>query len=416
MPRKAMPHRNDGRAMTIEKPAPPARFSSHRRLRALLLALPLLVFIAATFLAPIAAVLTRSVTDPETAALLPRTEQALRAWDGAGLPLNEMVGVFLSELATVQKERRAAILSKRLASVMPDLRKPLMAAAKASADGALAPEDLMEQNPLWRETGSWNAVAQISQYYTDRYLLQTLDLKRNLNGDIVSVPANERIFVDALARTFGISIAVTLITLVLAYPLAYFINRQSAGWRQFLLLFILLPFWTSVLVRTAAWLVLLQTHGVVNDTLLALNVISQPMQLIFSRSGTMLAMIHIQLPFTFLPIYSVMKTISPSYVRAARSLGATPSVAFWRIYVPLSLPGAAAGCLLTFILCLGYYITPAILGGPSDQMLSYYVAYYLNQEINWSMAAAVSAVLLAITMVFYITYSRLIDPVQQAAR
>ena len=141
--------------------------------------------------------------------------------------------------------------------------------------------------------------------------------------------------------------------------------------------------------------------------------ISEPLKLVYSRAGTLLAMVHIQLPFTFLPIYSVMKSVPESYSRAAASLGAKPFCSFRRVYLPQTLPGVAAGCLLTFILCLGYYITPALLGGPADQMLSYYVAYYLNQNVNWSMSAAVSLVLLLVTLVIYLAYVRLVPLLRQ---
>lgn len=406
-------HRDKGRSDLAARIAKAGR---RKRLSAFLFTMPLLAFIIVSFLAPIAMLLTRSVTEPEMARLLANTSQAVDGWDGAGMPPSEMVGAFLSDLTAAQEKRQAATIAKRVAMLQPALRKPILAAAKAGLEGTLSPEGLPLSDPLWRETASWQAIAQVARPLTDRYLLQTLDLSRDAAGNVVAVPAGEAIFLDALARTFGISIGVTLITLLLGYPLAYYINQQSEARQRFLLLFILLPFWTSILVRTAAWLVLLQTNGVVNDALMALNLLSEPLKLVYTRSGTILAMAHIQLPFTLLPIYSVMKTISPSYVRAARSLGATPTVAFWRIYVPQTLPGVAAGCLLTFILCLGYYITPAILGGPADQMLSYYVAYYLNSEVNWSMAAAVSTVLLVVTMLFYLAYSWLVDPARQAAR
>jgi putative spermidine/putrescine transport system permease protein len=174
------------------------------------------------------------------------------------------------------------------------------------------------------------------------------------------------------------------------------------------MIMVLLPFWTSLLVRTTAWVVLLQQHGVVNELLMSLHLIAQPADLIFNRVGTIVAMTHIQLPFTLLPIYSVMKTISPSHVRAARSLGAGPFYAFWRVYFPQTVPGIAAGCLLTFILCLGYYITPALVGGPTDQMVSYFVALYTNRELNWGMASALGAILLAATLILYYVYNKII--------
>ena len=174
------------------------------------------------------------------------------------------------------------------------------------------------------------------------------------------------------------------------------------------MIMVLLPFWTSLLVRTTAWVVLLQQHGVVNELLMSLHLISEPADLIFNRVGTIVAMTHIQLPFTLLPIYSVMKTISPSHVRAARSLGAGPFYAFWRVYFPQTVPGIAAGCLLTFILSLGYYITPALVGGPTDQMVSYFVALYTNRELNWGMASALGAILLTATLILYYVYNKII--------
>jgi putative spermidine/putrescine transport system permease protein len=169
-----------------------------------------------------------------------------------------------------------------------------------------------------------------------------------------------------------------------------------------------LSFWTSILVRTTAWVVLLQTNGIINDALLFLGLTTERLQLIFSRFGTILAMTQIQLPFTLLPIYSVMRTISPNLMRAARSLGAGPITAFRRVYLPQTLPGVAAGCLLTFILCLGYYITPALVGGPTDQMVSSYIALYVNRELNWSMAAALGVYLLAATLGLYALYARIV--------
>src|SRR5688500_16705882 len=175
-----------------------------------------------------------------------------------------------------------------------------------------------------------------------------------------------------------------------------------------LLIFIRVPFCPSLLVRTTAWFVLLQDNGPINDTLRFLNLTDGPLKLIFSRFGTVTAMVHIQLPFTLLPIYSVMKNISPSYVRAARSLGGGRFYSFFRVYLPLTLPGIGAGCLLTFILSLGYYITPALVGGASDQMVSGVIASAMNQENNWGKASALSALLLVATMVLFFVYNRLI--------
>ena len=169
-----------------------------------------------------------------------------------------------------------------------------------------------------------------------------------------------------------------------------------------------MPFWTSLLVRTTAWFVLLQDNGPVNDVIQYLHLSDGPLKLIFSRFGTVTAMTHIQLPFTLLPIYGVMKGISPSYMRAARSLGGGPFYSFLKVYLPLTLPGIGAGCLLTFILCLGYYITPALVGGAADQMVSGVIASAMNQENNWGKASALSAILLLATLILFFLYNRLI--------
>jgi putative spermidine/putrescine transport system permease protein len=175
-----------------------------------------------------------------------------------------------------------------------------------------------------------------------------------------------------------------------------------------LLIFVLVPFWTSLLVRTTAWFVLLQDNGPINDFLHYVHLADDPLKLIFSRFGTVTAMTHIQLPFTLLPIYAVMKGIPPSYMRAARSLGGGPLYSFVRVYLPLTLPGVGAGCLLTFILCLGYYITPALVGGAADQMVSGVIASAMNQENNWGKASALCAILLLATMVLFFIYNRVI--------
>ncbi|MEP6723207.1 MAG: ABC transporter permease, partial [Variovorax sp.] len=211
-------------------------------------------------------------------------------------------------------------------------------------------------------------------------------------------------------RTFAISAAVTLICLLLGYPLAYWIATAPPRTARTLLLLVLLPFWTSLLVRTTAWVVVLQGGGVVNSLLGWLGLVdpAHPLELIHNRIGVLIAMTHILLPFMVLPIYSVMKSIPPNYMRAAASLGAPPLPAFVRVYLPLSLPGVSAGCLLVFILALGYYITPALVGGPQDQMLSYFIAYFASQVTNWGMAAALSATLLVLVLLLYALYHRIV--------
>jgi len=199
---------------------------------------------------------------------------------------------------------------------------------------------------------------------------------------------------------------VTVFTLLLGYPLAYWISTLSERRANLVMILVLIPFWTSILVRVAAWIVILQGEGLVNKALMGSGLISHPLALLFNRVGVYISMTHILLPFMALPLYSVMKSIPPTYQRAAVSLGSHPFAAFWRVYVPQTYPGVGAGVLLVFILSIGYYITPALLGGPGDQMVSYYVAYFTNVSINWGMACALGALLLAATTVLYFVYGR----------
>ena len=209
-------------------------------------------------------------------------------------------------------------------------------------------------------------------------------------------------------RTFVVAAIVTIGTLILGFPLAYLIANARKPVAAILIVAVLLPFWTSVLVRTAAWTVLLQKYGLVNDLLVWLGLASERLGLMYSRTGLIVAMIHIQLPFTLLPIYSVMRTIPPSQMRAAYSIGARPATAFRRVYLPQVMPGVMAGCLLTFILCLGYYITPALIGGAGDQLISNFIANYVNVDLNWEMAAALSLILLIFTLALFVLFARLL--------
>jgi putative spermidine/putrescine transport system permease protein len=245
---------------------------------------------------------------------------------------------------------------------------------------------------------------------TDFYLLAALDLRRDDRGDIRAITSEDAVHGEVLTRTFVVSLSVTVICLLLSYPLAALIARSRGMVASMLLILVLLPFWTSLLVRTSAWVVLLQSRGVVNSALAFVGLIDpdHPLDLIYNRVGVLIAMTHILLPFMVLPIYSVMKGIPPVYLRAAASLGAPPLQAFWCVYLPMSLPGVSAGCLLVFILALGYYITPALVGGPHDQMVSYFIAYYANQVTNWGMAAALSGILLVAVLILYAVYNRIV--------
>jgi putative spermidine/putrescine transport system permease protein len=378
--------------------------------RAVLMILPLLLFVLATFAAPVVLLLTRAVYDPSIAQTLPATVDALRDWDGKEAPDEAVYAALVKDFKQVSQDNTAAFVGKRLNYEIPGARSKVIAAVNKAAEIASPPykEQIIGADKMWGDRLIWAKIKQAGTPFTDFYLLRSLDLERTVDGNIAPVAKSQAVYVNVLLRTFYISALVTLITLALGYPVAFMLAHAPQRLANLLLIFILVPFWTSLLVRTTAWFVLLQDNGPINDLMRFLDLANQPLKLIFSRFGTVTAMAHIQLPFTLLPIYGVMKGISPSYMRAARSLGGGPFYSFLRVYLPLTLPGIGAGCLLTFILCLGYYITPALVGGAADQMVSGVIASAMNQENNWGKASALSAILLVATMVLFFVYNRLV--------
>jgi putative spermidine/putrescine transport system permease protein len=239
------------------------------------------------------------------------------------------------------------------------------------------------------------------------YLLAAVDLQQTAGGSLQRTPPEERIYLDILGRTVAVSASVTLLCLLMGFPVAALLTRVQGRTADWLMALVMLPFWTSLLVRTAAWVVVLQREGMVNTLLMRLGVIAEPLTLIYNRTGVLVAMTHVLLPFMILPLYSVLKGIAPQYLRAAASLGAPPVTAFVRVYLPLAAPGVAAGSLMVFILALGYYITPALVGGGSDQMLSYFVATYTTDTGNWGLAAALGLLMLVTTLLLYAVSHRL---------
>jgi putative spermidine/putrescine transport system permease protein len=235
-----------------------------------------------------------------------------------------------------------------------------------------------------------------------------MDQTRKADGTMVPRAEEEQVYILMLQRTLWVAALVTALCFVLGYPLAYFISQQSDRTRNLLLILVLLPFWTSLLVRTTSWIALLQTNGIVNDALAFVGGDGARLELIHNMTGTLIAMTHILLPFMILPTYSVMLSVPPALTRAAVSLGATPWTAFWRVYFPMTLPGAAAGGLLVFILALGYYITPALVGGRTGQLISNMIQFHMQTSLNWGLAAALGGILLACVTVLYIIYARAI--------
>lgn len=389
------------------------RAQRRRHAMAITLTLPLLVFLLVTLLVPIGALLVRAVENPEVADALPRTADALAHWDRRAEPPAAAFAAVADDLGRLAEGSQAGALARRLNTEVSGARSLVMSAYRALPLGEnLSPEQVREKmlalDPRWAELKYWQAIAKNASRWTPDYLLTSVDLKRGAQGGIAQVAPDQRVFARILLRTFQISAIVTLGCLLLGYPLAYWLSTLTARQANILMILVLVPFWTSILVRVAAWIVLLQREGLVNSALMGIGLLNEPLTLLFNRTGVVISMVHILLPFMILPLYSVMKSVPPTYLRAAVSLGSSPLAAFLRVYVPQTYPGIGAGGLLVFILAIGYYVTPALLGGADDQMLSYYVAQYTNVNVNWGMAAALGALLLAATLVLYGVYRRVV--------
>lgn len=382
-----------------------------RQLRALGLVLPLLLFLLLTFLGPLAGMLWRSVDDWEVPQVLPKTVEALAGWDGRDLPGESAFAALAADLQVARASGTTAIAAKRLNYSVNGFRTILTSTArnlKTIPEPGQARAALVAVNPAWGERSTWVAIKGASGPVTSFYLLAALDLTRNLDGAIVAAPEDQAIYRDVFARTFTIGLGVTALCLLLGFPVAYLLAALPTGQSNLLMIFVLLPFWTSLLVRTCAWIVLLQSEGIVNGVMQWLGIIDAPLRLIYNRFGVYMAMTHVLLPFMILPLYSVMRSISPAYMRAAASLGAPPAVAFLRIYLPQTLPGIGAGSLLVFILAIGYYITPALVGGAADQMISAFIAFYTTETVNWGLASALGTVLLFATLILAVVYGKLV--------
>lgn len=371
---------------------------------------PLVAFILFAFVLPLATMLFYAVNNPEVRKALPGTLEVLRSWDGAAPVPDTAFEALVSDIKSGSEPSVLAEAGRRLNYEVTGFRSLL---AKTVRNLRQMPVDnarqtLVALDERWEDPATWRIIQRNGSPLTSFYLLSAVDLRPGEEGGIRLAPPEERLFVATLLRTMTISAVVTLICVVLAYPLANAVVSIGGRFSAILLASVLLPFWTSLLVRTSAWIVILQKEGIVNRLLQGLGLTSMPLELIFNRTGLYIAMVHILLPFMVLPLISVMKGISPSYVRASTSLGAGPLTTFLKVYFPMTLPGVGAGCLLTFIIAAGYYVTPTLVGGASDQMLSYFVAFYANTTINWGMSAALGALLLGCILALYALVGKLV--------
>ena len=387
------------------------RAQTGARRRAFLLVLPLLAFIFISFVVPIGQMLHRSVHNPAFAANMPQITAWFRDNPIGTVPDEAAYATLVADLISAAEARTIGVVGTRVNYELSGTRSLFTSAGRRVA--RLEPpfsQSLPELDATWASPELWSAMRNASHAYTVDFYLAAVDLTRDNAGNIVSAPADRTIYVDLFIRTLALSALITALCLLLGFPVAHLLATLPMRYSNLLMILVLLPFWTSLLVRTTAWIAILQGQGVVNSMLVALGIISdsQRLSLIYNQTGTIVAMTHILLPFMVLPLYSVMRTINPSYVRAARSLGADSWTAFRRIYLPQTLPGVGAGSLLVFILAVGYYITPALVGGASGQLISNLIAFHMQNSLNWSLAAALAAILLAVVLLLYWLYDRLV--------
>jgi putative spermidine/putrescine transport system permease protein len=381
------------------------------KVRAVSLVVPLFAFVMASFVIPIFALMWQGVYNDRFSIYTPNLTKELTAWDGITTPHEGMYMALVTDIRTAKQDRTIGRIATRVNQEYPGTRSLFTSTArKAKKLQAPFKESVVKLNKKWADIEVWRAMKLTSQSLTPAFYATALDGRYTVDKGFVSQVENRQIYVKLFWRTLLISGSVMLLCLVLGYPVAYLLATLPLRYSNLLMIMVLLPFWTSLLVRTTAWIAILQSQGVVNDLLVWLGVTGDESRfsLIYNMTGTIIAMTHILLPFMILPLYSVMKTIPPSYMRAARSLGATPTRAFVRIYMPQTIPGVGAGGLLVFILAIGYYITPALVGGQDGQLISNMIAYHMQKSLNWSLAAALGGILLAGVLVLYWAYDRVI--------
>ena len=390
------------------------RAERRKKIEAIGLISPLLVLMLAFYFIPIAMMLYRSIDNRQMREVLPRTAQTLVHWHGKALPDEPVFKALALDLKQARKEHTIARAARRLnfdrsgfASLISRTGRKL---SKIDLDKCTSCKDtLIGIDRRWGEKIWWTVLQRGVRDYTLLYLLSALDLRYDDSNKVVRVPEEEAIYTSIITRTIYISASVTVLCLLLGFPIAYYLAHATPRVRNIFMIVLLLVFWTSLLVRTLSWILVLQDYGVINSFFMWAGLASKPLPLVFNRFGVYVAMTHVLLPFMVLPLYSVMRVIPKSYVRAAHSLGATPVKAFWDVYVPQTLPGIGAGALMVFIQALGYYITPALVGGPKDQMISYFVAFFVNERVNWSMASALGLLLLVLTGTMYLIFGRKVN-------
>ncbi|MDC0181240.1 MAG: ABC transporter permease [Candidatus Pseudothioglobus sp.] len=424
------------------------------KIRSFLLLLAPLLFLLIMFVTPIGSLLSRSVDDVEINRVLPETFAQYELWeDKSKIPNEEMFAAVINDIRMTHKVEDSNgknigknLLGKagtRMTYEFSGWRSLLLKTVKSATKvnkrskeevkpytwEAPFKEKMIKRDKRWGKVEFWQSLGAMKDPYTLGYYLNAVDLRYDANKNIIEKKEHLKIYKTIWMRTLQVSLMVTIFCLILAYPVSYLLATLPMRTSNLLMICVLMPFWTSLLVRIVAWMIMLQQNGVVNDTLVGIlpcfeGMVNLPffgetnldlcfsdedrIPMMYNFTGTIIVMTQVLLPFMILPIYSVMRGIPPSYMKAAQNLGATPTRAFIRVYMPQSVPGIGAGCILVFIVAIGYYITPELVGGKDGLMIGNFVAREMQTTLNWGLAAAMGAMLLAAVLILYWAYDRLI--------
>ena len=381
------------------------------KLRAVALVLPPFLFLILVFIVPIGDLLFRSIDDRLINNVLPRTFAIYDSWDRESLPGEAMFEAVFLDLTTADKlelGRSSTRMNYEKSGWRSLIKKSTRKFKKL--EGPPYMDAMIKADKRWADIKFWQSLGAMKDELTFGYYLNAVDYRFDANKDIEAQPENRRVYLLLWWRTFLVSIIVTVACLILAYPAAHLLATLPLRTSNILMICVLMPFWTSLLVRIVAWMIMLQQQGVVNDTLVWLGILddNNRLAMMYNFTGTIIVMTQILLPFMILPIYSVMKGISPAYMKAAQNLGAPPYLAFIRVYVPQTLPGVGAGVLLVFIVAIGYYITPELVGGRDGQLIGNFVARHMKNTLNWGLASAMGVILLASILILYWVYDKLV--------
>ena len=383
------------------------------KIRALLLVSPLLLFIFFTFIVPIGSMLTRSTDDSYINKVFPKTFKVYQKWDRQGLPPEEVYAAMFIEIKKAsgfEIGKASTRMNYAKSGWKSMIKKSKRKFKKIGEDEGPFKDKMIEVDKKWADPEFWLALGVMVDPKTYEYYLNSFDKKYDSEKNIIDQPENRQIYVKTWVKTFKVSILVTLFCFMLGYPISYLLATLPLKYSNLLMICVLLPFWTSLLVRIVVWMVILQQKGVFNNLMVISGLIADEnrWQLMYNQTGTIIVMTQILLPFMVLPLYSVMKTISPNYMRAALNLGASPLHAFWKIYMPNSVPGISAGGMLVFVIAIGYFITPELVGGKDGQMIGNWIGYHLKTTLNWGLSAALGGILLVVMTVLYWIYNKLV--------